>query len=204
MAKKKGISDEIPVTGEEEPSTDQLGPSTGQLEIAEPEGEEEQEYYWMCTRCNEQTDGDPDGYISFCRDHPQKRGYQVRLVDREQNIVATSRADALAKDIFPKTGRGRAAVADKTKPKESGYLLEGYFQTQRIALDPPIKMYFFADKQEGIILENTRDNVTPADVYYGRRDDILARRKEVKQHTSLARKQHNRALRELEKHRSKT
>lgn len=35
------------------------------------------------------------------------------------------------------------------------------------------------------------DNVTPADVYYGRREEILARREEVKQQTLVARKMAN-------------
>lgn len=40
-------------------------------------------------------------------------------------------------------------------------------------------------------------NVTPADVYYGRREDILARRKEAKQKTLEARKEYNRELKRL-------
>lgn len=42
-------------------------------------------------------------------------------------------------------------------------------------------------------------NGTPADVYYGRKDDILARRKEVKRKTLQTRYEHNRKLSELDK-----
>ena len=42
-------------------------------------------------------------------------------------------------------------------------------------------------------------NITPSDVCFGRRDDILARREEAKQKTLQARKEHNRTLRELDK-----
>ncbi len=41
-------------------------------------------------------------------------------------------------------------------------------------------------------------NVTPADVYYGRKESIIARRKEVKHRTLQARRDHNRKLRELD------
>jgi putative transposase len=42
-------------------------------------------------------------------------------------------------------------------------------------------------------------NVTPADVYYGRREKILARRKEAKQKTLQVRLKHNRKMRELDR-----
>ena len=41
------------------------------------------------------------------------------------------------------------------------------------------------------------DNVAPADVYFGRKDGILTRRKEAKRKTLQARKEYNRKLREL-------
>ena len=41
-------------------------------------------------------------------------------------------------------------------------------------------------------------NVTPADVYFGTKDDILARRKEVKRETLQARLKNNRTLRGLD------
>jgi len=43
------------------------------------------------------------------------------------------------------------------------------------------------------------ENVTPADVYFGRKDGILARRKEAKQKTLQARREHNQKLRELDR-----
>lgn len=42
-------------------------------------------------------------------------------------------------------------------------------------------------------------NVTPADIYLGRNDGMLARRKEAKQITLQARKDYNRARRQLDK-----
>ena len=45
-------------------------------------------------------------------------------------------------------------------------------------------------------------NVTPADVYYGRREQILSWRKEAKSKTLLARLKYNRRLRELDRKKS--
>ena len=42
-------------------------------------------------------------------------------------------------------------------------------------------------------------NVTPSDVLKGRREEILARRKEVQTQTIQRRRRHNKALRELTK-----
>jgi len=42
-------------------------------------------------------------------------------------------------------------------------------------------------------------NVTPDDVYHGRREVIVARKKEAKRRTLLARKEHNHRLRELDR-----
>ena len=41
-------------------------------------------------------------------------------------------------------------------------------------------------------------NITPVDVYYGRRNDILTRRKEAKRRTLRDRKEYNRKWREVE------
>ncbi|MFC1929871.1 transposase [Chloroflexota bacterium] len=45
-------------------------------------------------------------------------------------------------------------------------------------------------------------NVTPADVYYGRREDILVRRKEAKRKTLQARREHNRKQRDIDRTKS--
>jgi len=45
-------------------------------------------------------------------------------------------------------------------------------------------------------------NVTPADVYYGRRERILSLRKEAKSKILLARLNYNRKLRELDRKKS--
>ena len=45
-------------------------------------------------------------------------------------------------------------------------------------------------------------NVTPADVYYFQKEDILARRKEAKQKTLQVRLKHNRKMRELDRAKS--
>ena len=68
----------------------------------------------------------------------------------------------------------------------------------RQALESFVKYYNHHRYHEGL------GNVTPADVYHCRREDILASRKEAKQKTLQARKEHNRMLRELDNAESAT
>ena len=63
----------------------------------------------------------------------------------------------------------------------------------RQAIDSFVNYYNYQRYYEAL------GNVTPADVYHGRRDNILVRRKEAKQKTLQARKVYNRKLRELNK-----
>jgi hypothetical protein len=58
----------------------------------------------------------------------------------------------------------------------------------RAAMAEFIEFYKYQRYHEGI------GNVTPADVYYGRREEILKRRKEQKQETLERRFQYNLAL----------
>jgi hypothetical protein len=58
------------------------------------------------------------------------------------------------------------------------------------ALADFVDYYNYLRYHEGI------GNVTTADVYYGRRDEILARRKEIRQRTLQQRRDYNRANRE--------
>jgi transposase InsO family protein len=58
------------------------------------------------------------------------------------------------------------------------------------ALADFVNYYNYLCYHEGI------GNVTPADVYYGRRDEILAKRKEVQERTLQQRRDYNRANRE--------
>jgi len=60
-----------------------------------------------------------------------------------------------------------------------------------------------SSRHYGVVLSKTRlttaeiwqvkalSNVTPVDVYYGRRDDIMTRRKDIMRRTLQARKEHN-------------
>jgi putative transposase len=52
-------------------------------------------------------------------------------------------------------------------------------------------MESFADYYNHYRYHEALDNVTPADGYYGRREEILARREEVKQQTLAARRAAN-------------
>jgi putative transposase len=52
-------------------------------------------------------------------------------------------------------------------------------------------MESFADYYNHYRYHEALDNVTPADAYYARREEILARREEVKQQTLAARRAAN-------------
>jgi putative transposase len=78
--------------------------------------------------------------------------------------------------------------------------LEGYYRTAKAKVNLFIypspealgkAMASFVDYYNHQRYHEALDNVTPADVYYGRREEILARREEVKQQTLAARKMAN-------------
>ena len=54
-------------------------------------------------------------------------------------------------------------------------------------------------KGERKVTKISRFDVTPADVYFGRRNEILAQRKEAKRKTLRARREHNQRPRKLDK-----
>jgi transposase InsO family protein len=92
--------------------------------------------------------------------------------------------DPQYKDRVPtlKSRAGLAALETYTSPDNSSTpaVLER-------ALADFVDYYNYLRYHEGI------GNVTPADVYYGRRDEILAKRKEVKNRTLKQRRDYNRA-----------
>ena len=69
-------------------------------------------------------------------------------------------------------------------------------------LPPPSPLYAFVDEVAMVGLNTVQHhkalgNITPSDVLRGRREEILARRKEVQVQTIDRRRRHNKALREL-------
>jgi hypothetical protein len=69
-------------------------------------------------------------------------------------------------------------------------LLENYYSPDELIdqLDPFIQYYNNDRYHEAL------QNLTPADVYYGRSRDILSRRKRIKKKTMLQRRRYNYSL----------
>ena len=129
-------------------------------------GETTETYTWLCTTCGAAAPGTEKEYINFCRKHPKKAGCNVVLADETGDTVAPSLADAqYHKGIFPKpyskTGKSQpdegTPLKPKAKPAPDGKpLLQAYFRTETVELDPRLKLYHQIFLDEGLIPPKTK------------------------------------------------
>ena len=69
-------------------------------------------------------------------------------------------------------------------------LLENYYSPDELT----DQLDLFIDYYNNDLYHEAINNLTPADVYYGRGRDILARRKRIKKNTMLRRRKYNYSL----------
>ena len=109
-------------------------------------------------------------------------GDYLRLVDIKHILASPFHPQTNGKvERYQQTLKGEISQVPYEMPSEL-----------RQAIKPFVEYYNHQRYHEAL------EDVTPADVYFSRKEGILARRKEAKQRTLLARKQHNRKSRELD------
>lgn len=117
------------------------------------------------------------GYVS------QAFGDYLRLVGIKHILASPFHPQTNGKiERYHRTIKGEINLVPYEMPSELRQAIESF-----------VKYYNHRRYHEAL------DNVTPADVYFGRRDEILAQRKEAKRKTLQARREHNQRLRKLDK-----
>ena len=124
-------------------------------DINEEEAPPSDELYWRCSRHSVQIKADRSNYLNFCRQHPKRLKCSVKLVDSIGTIVADNLRDATSKKIFESYTAEPTGTSGMPTRGTSKNLLEGYFQTEKLALDPAIKLYHTSAIQEGLVPSNT-------------------------------------------------